>query len=267
MAISVSPVRWAAGLGVAVAVGSAVLLPGLAGAQPRPPRVPDSAAVPVVRCGGEGVEAGARPIDAPAEGAQAVVTTTARPSDAAVGLAQAVFATTKEDFAADLARALGMSTAEVERAIAASQPTAPAIDDEAITIHAVAVTNDPDVLEAVAEQLDVTVEDLAAAVEATIPGCPSGPDKNNDPGIFSIVSIGRDGSNDMFEVIAEELGDGITADEVRDAFEAAQPASSRTAVAARPAVMFDVNALADALGITVEELEEAMESIMPRPQR
>jgi hypothetical protein len=192
-----------------------------------------------------------------------VVTTTARPIDAPVGLAQAVFATTKEDFAADLARALGMSTAEVERAIEASQPETQARGEDTFTVSAAVVTNDPDVLKAVAEQLDVTVDDLEAALKAAIPDCPDTPEEHGD---LAVISIGVR-SDDIFAVIAEALGDGITADEVQDAFEAAQPASSRTAVAARPAVMFDVAALADALGITVEELEEAMESIMPRPQR
>jgi hypothetical protein len=244
MAINLSPVRWAASLGAVVAVGSAVLVPGLAGAQ-TPPRGTSEPAV-AIRCGVDGPRTGVRP------------------PDGAVAYSSAVFATTNEDFAAELARALGMSAAQVERAIAASQPDVPTGGGVATTVTVAAVTTDPDVLEVVAKDLGVTVDELEAAVEAAmpdVPECDSGSARGERP----LVLIS--GNAGTFDAIAEELGNGITGEEVESAFEAAGPTIPRDAVAARPAVMFDVEALAEALGITVEELEEAMQSIMPRPRR
>ncbi|MGH2599642.1 MAG: hypothetical protein ACRDJ9_09660 [Dehalococcoidia bacterium] len=197
------------------------------------------------------VPANARPIDG---------TITIRPIDAAAS-APAVFATTNENLAADLAEALGLSTAEVERAIEAAQSEAPELPEEVFTAGVVAVTNDPEVLSEVADELSVTVDDLEAAVEATT-GCPSSDDPGDGPAEVRIEA------GDLFEAIAEELGDGITGDALRSAFEAAQPEGTQPhIVPARPATMFDLEALAEELGISVEELQEALESIVPRPQR
>ncbi|MGD9893389.1 MAG: hypothetical protein AB7R89_32775 [Dehalococcoidia bacterium] len=244
MAINLSPARWAAGLGVAVAVGSAVLVPALAGAQ-TPPSGSNTTVV-TVRCG----------VDGPR--------TTARPSDGAVAFGPAVFATTNQDFAAELARALGMSTEQVERAIAASQPDATPMRERDRAFSVTAVSTDADVLDAVAEELGVSVATLTAAVEAAMPDVPECETDSTEaarPAVF----IGGDA--EMFDAIAEELGNGITGDEVRSAFESAGPPAPRGGVAASPAVKFDVEALAEALGITVEELEEAMETIFDLPRR
>jgi hypothetical protein len=244
MAINLSPVRWAASLGAAVAVGSAVLVPGLAGAQTPPRGTTEPTAA--IRCGVEGPGTGVRP------------------PDGAIAFSSAVFATRNEDLAAELARALGMSTAQVERAIAASQPDVPSGGGLATTVNVAVVTTDPDVLEVVAEELGVSVDELEAAVEAAmpdVPECETGTAAAGRPLVF--IS----GSADIFDAIAEELGGSITGDDVRSAFEASGPTVPRGGVAARPAVMFDVDAMAEALGITVEELQEAMESIMPLPRR
>jgi hypothetical protein len=249
MAISISPVRWAAGLGVAVAVGGAALVPGLAGAQ-TPPR--DSAArAGAVQCVIGEAPANARPIAGVA---------TLRPGGDTVAT-EAIFATTDEDLAANLAEALGVSVSEVERAIEAVQADAPEFSTVAFPADVVAVTNDPDVLAAVAEELGVTVDDLEAAVEATT-GCPSSDDPGERPHEVRLEE------GDLFEAIAEELGDGVTGDEVRSAFESAQPEGVHPElVAARPAVVFDLDALAEELGISVEELQEALESIVSRSRR
>lgn len=250
MAIRISPVHWAASLGAVVAIGGAALVPGMAGAQ-TPPRGTTGPAV-TVRCIGDGPAAGVR------------TTTGTRPPDGVAGYSAAVFGTTNENFAAELARALGISTAQVERAIATSQPTIPPAVAERPTIRVIAVTNERDVLEAVAKQLGVSVDRLEAAVEAAmpdVPQCETEPAGAERPLVF----VGEDAGT--FEAIARALGNGITGDRVRAAFETAMPRPAPTGVAAQPAVMFDVEALARALGITVERLQEAMESIVLVPRR
>jgi hypothetical protein len=249
MAIRKSPVHWAAGLGAVVAIGGAALVPGLAGAQTPPRGTPEPAVT--VRCIDNGPATSTRPANG------------ARSQDGTIGYSTAVFATTNEDFAADLAHELGMSATQVERAIASSQPRIPPAGAERPNVSVVAVTNDANVLDAVAKDLGVSVATLEAAVEAAmpdVPECEAGSAAADGPLVF--VS----GDNGTFAAIAEELGNGITGDEVRAAFEAAMPRLA-PAGAAQPAVMFDVDALAGALGITVERLEEAMESIRPMSRR
>jgi hypothetical protein len=250
MAIRISPVHWAAGLGAVVAIGGAALVPGLAGAQTPPRGTPEPAVT--IRCVGDGPATSARPA------------TGARPADGSITYSAAVFATTNENFAAELARALGMTAAQVERAIAASQPTMPPAGAVRTTFSAVAVTNEPGVLEAVAKELGVSVDTLAAAVEAAmpdVPECETEPAGAERPLVF----VGGDAGT--FEAIAQALGNNITGDRVRAAFEAAMPRLAAAGGVAQPAVKFDVEALAKALGISTERLQAAMESILPQSRR
>ena len=213
--------------GAALALGGMMLLPGSAAAQT--PTGVQPAPVPAVA-----------PTVCPPPGAMAV----------------AAVAITRAEFAAQLAKALGKTQAEVERAL--GQVEGELSPPEVIGMVGVAVpAGDDGLLDAVAARLGVTVEELKAAMQAAAPPCPSGPPQPGAPVDVFVTPTA------LFEALAQTLGRGITAAQVQAAFEAeAPPANVQLAVRANPEQHLE--ALARALGVTVEQLKAALRSIAPQ---
>ena len=166
---------------------------------------------------------------------------------------------TRAEFAAQLAKALGKTQAEVERALDQVEGELPA--PEVIgTVGVVMPVADDGVLSAVAARLGVTSQELMEAMRAAAPPCPAGQPQAGAP-VEVLVTPAA-----LFESIAQKLGRGFTAAQVQAAFEASRPsggpASVQIAFRANPEQHLE--ALARALGVTVEQLRAALGTIAPR---
>ena len=165
----------------------------------------------------------------------------------------------RSEFAAQLARALGKAQADVERALEQVKSQVPPPEPVAIAAHPVA----DDHLTSIAARLGVTAKELADAMIAAEPPCPSQAPVGEPGAGFNVLLE----PSALFEAIAQKLGRGITGAQVRAAFEAEHggPAGAQVhRVAVRSVPMEEhLEALAKALGVTTAQIKAAMESIAP----
>lgn len=232
--------RWVVGVGVAAAVGGAALIPLVAGAQPPPGTTTYPNAHVLVGC--------------PLPSSAAVTRVDTGGAVAGVRLGT-------DSFAADLARALGKTQEEVERALERVEQEMPP-EDQVVVVGVIVSPDAPTTLQPVAQRLGVSVDELTAAMKSAGPPCPT----DGPSGAPTMAT--RFEPEKLFDAIAAELGRGITGDQVRAAFDALQPpAGSVQTIAFNPAAVINLEALAEALGVTLDELRAALESIAPRPLR
>jgi hypothetical protein len=194
----------------------------------------------------------------------------------------------KDDFAAQLAKALGKTQAEVEQALAqvraqfaVERENRPGGGEMMIMLP------DATALAPAAAQLGVTPEELAAAMRAALPAPPPGapgfgiasasapapgtapanvtappcPPEPGQPG-GGAVRVEPPKPEALFQAIADHLGRGITAAQVRAALESLRPSGDTVTVRVLPNDRF-LEALAQALGVTVDQLKAALQSIVP----
>ena len=169
-------------------------------------------------------------------------------------------AANRDEFAVKLAQALGKPVAEVQRALAETEP--PMIARGEIR-QVFFFFGDEAALAPAASQLGVTPAELKAALEEggrTLCDNPPPRPAENAP-------VGPPTA--LFEAVAEVLGRGITAAGVQAALEANRPSAppnvTRIAIEATP-LNGHLQSLAGALGVTVEELDAALRSIAPGPR-
>jgi hypothetical protein len=166
-------------------------------------------------------------------------------------------------FAQQLAQALGKPEAQVAQAMAdfeKSLPKPPA----GIAKPVVKVSGpDPAMLAPIAAQLGVTPQQLADAMQASEPQLPCPPaNAQQGPVAFKLDAT------QLFEQVAQHLGNGITAVQVKAAFESAGPKVEGVpppggfAVSTEPKMAgMPLASLAGALGVTVDQLKAAFDSI------
>jgi hypothetical protein len=166
-------------------------------------------------------------------------------------------AQTRDEFATKLAAALGKPVADVQRALA---ETAPPLIAQGEVRRVFFVFGDETSLAPAARQLGVTPAELQAAlVEGGKTLC-----ENPPPPPAAGEPAGPPTA--LFAAVAEVLGRGITAAGVQAALEANRPSGppdvTRIAIEAGP-VSDHLQALASALGVTVEALDAALRSLAP----
>ena len=218
-----------AGIGaVAAAVGGAALMAGVAAAQTPPsPPSPSAMRLPLACDGHVAVEA---------------------------------VVVMRADLAAQLAKALGKPQAEVERALrqAESQLPPPQPLGSEIAVH---IAGESD-LAAIAARLGVTAAELSGAMRAVEPPCPPVAPAGQPGGTFDVL-VEPDG---LFVAVAQKLGRGIAAAQVKAAFDAerGQAAGLPDQIVVRGVSMDEhLATLAAALDVTQEQLKAALQSIAP----
>ncbi len=168
----------------------------------------------------------------------------------------------QQQFAQQLAQALGKPEAEVEQALTAFQADLPKPLPGGP--QAGVMGPDPATLAPIAAKLGVTAQALAAAMTAAAPQLPACP----PAGVSGQVKVKVDAAQ-MFAQVAQQLGNGITGEQVQAAFQSSGPitvSASRTqsgaAVGFAPGGLNDPLAkLAAALNVTPEQLKAALQTI------
>ena len=177
-------------------------------------------------------------------------------------MSSAEIARMRSEFAAKLARALGMSATDVERALEQVEGQRPPLAaDQVMTFEARPI--DASHLAPAAARLGVTSEELANALHAAAPEA-----------VECAVASAAGGAGivlraelpvEHFEAVARQLGRGITGAQVQEAMESLLPPGGVEPGTGVIRLQPDehVQALARALGVSAERLIAALESIAP----
>ena len=167
-------------------------------------------------------------------------------------------------FTADLATALGKAPADVQRALQEVErqfpaPSVPAVEPGQF----LAIYDDVAALAPVAAQLGVTAQELAGALKAAMPAQVCVQFAVAGPGATTAIqhtSVEIDMAP-LFANVAQQLGRGITATQVEAALKLVHPIAEHPPVQAPASIDEHVQALARALGVSVDELKAALQSL------
>ncbi len=216
-----------------------------------------------------------RPVSAgsgPAQAAQVCPT----PSAAQIQAAQ-------QQYAQRLAQALGKPEQEVEQALQQVPPPTIGLKGTQISIGyvhvqaggtptagAVATTGtlvvgfggDPSILAPAAAKLGVTPQRLADAFKAAGDQLKPAEAPSCSRPVENAVIVTQGGDGDLFAAVAQQLGNGITAEQVRDAMQLVQPPAPPAPDGQLKAKMDQyVQSLAAALHVSVDQLQAAMQAV------